>query len=129
MSHPWRLPMALSARGPADFAPFRSAERSGWMRVTCLNPASARPAKLLRPSVWIVEPGATFRVSTGMIVLALKSGITFMRTRPEDVDVVGPHQGGDLGEHPGPVLDRHGDVDVVPGLLDEEAAEGLVGGA
>src|ERR1035437_4608893 len=83
MSHPWRLPMALSARGTADFAPFRSAERSGWMRVTCLNPASARPAKLLRPSVWMVEPGATFRVSTGMIVLALKSGITFMRTRPE----------------------------------------------
>lgn len=30
-----------------------------------------------------VEPGATFRVSTGVIVLALKSGITFMRARPE----------------------------------------------
>src|ERR1017187_7020482 len=45
MSHPWRLPMALSARGTADFAPFRSAERSGWMRVTCLNPASTRAAR------------------------------------------------------------------------------------
>src|ERR1039458_3861778 len=29
MSHPWRLPMARSARGTADFAPFRSSERSG----------------------------------------------------------------------------------------------------
>jgi len=25
-------------------------------------------------------------------------------------------------EHPGPVLDRHGEVDVAPGLLDEETA-------
>ena len=30
----------------------------------------------------MVEPGATFRVSPGMIVLARKSGITFMRARP-----------------------------------------------
>src|SRR5438093_1511007 len=38
MSHPWRLPMARSARGTADFAPFRSSERSGWMRViSCLG--------------------------------------------------------------------------------------------
>src|ERR1700736_6886009 len=28
----------------------------------CLKPISCRPAKLLRPSVWMVEPGATFCV-------------------------------------------------------------------
>src|SRR5712664_2369958 len=31
----------------------------------------------------MVEPGETFWVRKGMIVLALKSGITFMRTRPD----------------------------------------------
>src|SRR5882724_3033942 len=31
----------------------------------------------------MVEPGETFWVRKEMIVLALKSGITFMRTRPE----------------------------------------------
>ena len=37
--------------GTADFAPLRNSDRSGWMRATCLKPASERPAKLLRPSV------------------------------------------------------------------------------
>src|SRR3981081_1786697 len=31
----------------------------------------------------MVEPRATFQVSRGTIVLVLKSGITFMRARPE----------------------------------------------
>jgi hypothetical protein len=31
----------------------------------------------------MVEPAAMFRVRAGIIVLALKSGITFMRTRPD----------------------------------------------
>ena len=49
-------PLLQVANGPigertADFAPLRNSDRSGWVRATCLKPASERPAKLLRPSV------------------------------------------------------------------------------
>src|SRR6266478_9455632 len=49
----------------------------------CSKPISCRPAKLLRPSVWMVEPGATFCVMKRLIVVALKSGMTAIRVRPE----------------------------------------------
>ena len=34
--------MARSARGTADFAPFQSSERSGWIRVICSKPVESR---------------------------------------------------------------------------------------
>ena len=47
-----------------------------------MKPSSCRPAKLLRPSVWMVEPGATFCVMKLLIVVALKSGMTAITGTP-----------------------------------------------
>src|ERR1017187_6849899 len=46
------------------------------------EPASCSPVKLLRPSVYSVEPGATFCLRNAVSVAALKSGITAIRARP-----------------------------------------------
>ena len=51
ISHCWRLPMTRSAGGTADLAPLRNADRSGWLRATCLKPACEGLVKLLKPSV------------------------------------------------------------------------------
>src|SRR5881628_2950005 len=52
------------------------------MRGTCSNPASFNPVKLFRPSVYTVEPGATFCLRKASRVEALKSGMTDIRARP-----------------------------------------------
>ena len=66
---------ARSARGTADFAE--------WLDASDMFKAGLNEACETLEAVRIDGgTGATFRVSTGMIVLALKSGITFMRTRP-----------------------------------------------
>jgi hypothetical protein len=54
--------MARSASGTTDGVPLLNSVLSGCVRGRCLKPISCRPAKLLRPSVWMVEPGATFCV-------------------------------------------------------------------
>ena len=44
--------------------------------------ASCNPVKLLRPSVYTVEPGATFCLRKAVRVVLLKSGMTAIRMRP-----------------------------------------------
>jgi hypothetical protein len=46
------------------------------------EPGFCQPVKLLRPSVHIVEPAATFCLRKAIRVVLLKSGMTVMRTRP-----------------------------------------------
>src|SRR6266481_2306912 len=74
--------MARSAKGSTDLAPFRSSIRKGWVRVTCSKPASCSPAKVLRPSVYTVEPAITFCFRKARSVVFLKSGIRAIRARP-----------------------------------------------
>src|SRR5467141_1204636 len=64
--------MARSAKGSTDLAPFRSSIRKGWVRVTCSKPASCSPAKVLRPSVYTVEPAITFCFRKARSVVFLK---------------------------------------------------------
>src|SRR5688572_18392108 len=53
-------------------------------------------------------------------------GVGVTDVEVEDVDVVRAHQGRYFGEDAGTVLDRDGHVHVRAGLLDEDAAEGVV---
>ena len=46
-----KLPIARSANGTTDRAPFRSSSRRGCVRATCLKPATGRPLNCFSPSV------------------------------------------------------------------------------
>lgn len=70
------------AKGTTDFAPLRSSIGRGWMRGTCLKPASCDPVKLLRPSVYTIEPTSRFSFKKATSVGLLKSDITLIRARP-----------------------------------------------
>src|SRR6266852_2154118 len=69
-------------KGITDLAPCRSWSGRGCLQGTCLKPASCNPVKLLRPSVYTVEPGSTFCFRKVIRVTLLKSGMTSMRARP-----------------------------------------------